>query len=168
MPITARVGGSSLSATAHIDDHDLTLYIGEGLDSHRSSSVQDHVRGCLTCEEKLVAGFLARLAELSKMQGRNNSNDRRIDGRFLSGEHGYLQTLCPLSFERPAVQVVDVSKGGFGLLMNSLLTEGTIVQVCIGTTTALGEVRSCRATYNNQFRVGIRVQNASELKRKSS
>jgi hypothetical protein len=149
----------------HIDDHDLTQYIRERLDSERCSHVQAHVRDCPTCKERLVAGFIARLGELTEKEP-GKSNERRTEGRFLSGDRGYLQTICPLSFERPAVQIVDVSKGGFGLLMNSLLEKGTIVQVCTGTTSALGTVQSCRATENNQFRLGVRVQRADELKLK--
>ena len=154
--------GSQIQPAAHIDNRDLTLYVFERLDPERSSSIQSHVRVCAACKDRLVAGFLARLA------AGNNSDERRAEGRFQSGENGYVQILCPLSFERSAVQIVDVCTGGFGLLMNSLLATGTIVQVCVGTTIALGEVRSCRAADNNQFRLGIRVQNANELKLKVS
>ena len=151
---------------AHIDNHDLTLYVSEKLTPALSSSIRLHVRACTACKNRLVAGFVARLTELNLQEAGNNGNERRADGRFQSGEHGYVQALYPLSFERPAVQLVNVSKSGFGLLMNSFLATGTIVQVCIGTANTLGEVRSCRAADNNQFRLGIRVQKASELKRK--
>jgi len=156
------------SPRAHIDSHELTLYVCEKLDPERSSSIQSHVQFCAACKDSLVAGFLARLARLNQGKGAKNSNERRCERRFKSGEQGYLQTLCPLSFERPSVQILDVSTGGIGLLMHSFLATGTILQVCFGTTIALGEVRSCRATDNNQFRLGIRVQKPSELKPKLS
>jgi hypothetical protein len=156
-----------LSPGAHLDNHDLALYVCEKLDSDRSSIIQSHVRICAACKDRLVAGFLAQLTAQNQKEAAN-SNERRAEWRFQSGERGYVQPLCPLSFERPAVQIVDVSKGGFSLIMSSFLATGTIVHVCIGTTIALGEVRSCQATNDNQFRLGIRVPDARELKLKLS
>jgi hypothetical protein len=157
-----------LSPAAHIENQDVTLYVSGKLDLEHSSSVQSHVRVCPACKDRLVTGFLGRLAEVNQKETGNHSKERRVDSRFQGGESGYLQTLCPLSFERPAVQVVDASKGGFGLAMDSSVATGTIVQICIGTTMVLGEVKSCRAIENDQFRLGIRVQSASALKLKLS
>lgn len=154
-----------LSPVAHIEDDDLTLFVSEKLDLEHSFSIQSHVRDCVACKERLLAGLLARLAELNQNAG-NGSNERRVERRFDGVEHGYLQTLSPLSFERPAVQIVNSSENGLGLVTNSSLAKGTIVQICIGKDLVLGEVKSCRATDNDQFRLGIRVQNASGLKSK--
>jgi hypothetical protein len=140
--------GSHIQPAPHIADRDLALYVFDKLDPERSSSLRAHVRVCAACKD----GFLTRLA------AHNNGRERRVEGRLQSGEHGYVQTLSPFSFERPTVQMIDVSGSGLGLLMNSSLAAGTIVQVCVGTTTALGEVRSCQAIDNNQFRLGIRAQ----------
>jgi hypothetical protein len=69
-----------------------------------------------------------------------------------------MQTLCPLSLEQAAVQVLNVSKDGFGLLVESFVATGTIVQIRIGTAIFVGTVRTCRATSDGQFQAGIRVQ----------
>jgi hypothetical protein len=153
-----------LSPAAHIQNQDVTLYVSGKLDVKHSSSIQSHVQICPACKDMLVAGFIGRLAELSQKDAGNNSSERRAEKRIQSGDNGYLQTLCPLSFERPVVQIVDASTGGFGLAMDSSLAIGTIVQVCVGTAIVLGEVKSCREKDDGQFRVGIRVQNATGLK----
>jgi hypothetical protein len=157
-----------LSPAGHIENQDVTLFVSGKLDLEHSSSIQSHVRVCPVCKDMLVAGFLGRLAEVNQKETGNYGRERRVDSRLQSGEIGYLQTLCPLSFERPAVQIVDASKGGYGLAMNSSLATGTIVQICIGTSIVLGEVKSCRAIDNDRFRLGIRVHNASALKLKLS
>jgi hypothetical protein len=149
---------------AHIENHDLDLYVREQLGSKHSSSIQAHVQSCAACEEKLVAGLLARLAELNQKQPSDSSRELRIERRFQSGDHGSLQTICPLSFERSNVQIADISKGGFGLLTNTFLPTGTIVQIHIGTSTAWGEVRFCRTDGNSEFHAGIQLRSVGELK----
>jgi hypothetical protein len=150
--------GPQIQPAAHIEDHDLALYVFDRLGQERSSSIKSHVGVCTACKDKLVAGFLTRLAAV------NNAAERRTEGRLQGGEQGYLQTLSPLSFDRPTVQIIDVSHGGWGLRMNSSLATGIIVQVSAGTASALGEVRYCLSTDHNQFRVGIRMQTRESSK----
>lgn len=153
-----------LSPAAHIQNQDVTLYVSGKLDLKHSSGIQSHVQVCPACKDMLVAGFIGKLAELSQKNG-ENTTERRTEKRIESGDNGYLQTLCPLSFDRPVVQIVDSSTAGFGLVMDASLAIGTIVQVCVGTAAiVVGEVKSCRASDNGQFRLGIRVQNTTALK----
>jgi predicted anti-sigma-YlaC factor YlaD len=146
-----------ISAT-HIEDHNLDLYVREKLDAEQSSNIQTHVQNCSLCRDRLVNGFLTRLGEMNQERPENGSNEKRAARRFQSGERGTMQTLCPLSLERAAVQIVDVSKDGFGVVVDSLLATGTIVQIQIGTTISVGTVRSCRATGDQQFHAGIHVR----------
>jgi hypothetical protein len=152
-----------LTPDAHIDARDLDLYAREKLDAARSSSIQSHVQICAVCRDRLVSGFLARLGEMNQ-HPENNINEKRAARRFQSGERGSMQTLCPLSLDRRAVQIVDTSKDGFGLLVDSALPTGTILQIQIGTTISVGTVRSCRPAGDNGFHAGIHVQHAIELK----
>ena len=145
-------------SAAHIDSRDLDLYVREKLSADQSSTIQSHVQSCTACREKLVSGFLARLGEMTEQQPGSNIPEKRSARRFQSGERGTIQTLCPLSLERAAVQIVDVSKDGFGVVMDSLLSTGTIVQIQIGTTISVGTVRSCRAAGDQQFHAGIHVR----------
>src|SRR5947207_8052401 len=103
-------------AVAHIENHELDLFVRDHLDSERTSTIRSHVQTCYACEEKLLAGLLARLADLNQKQPGGTSAEHRLEERFRSGERGFLQTLCPLSFEQSTVQIFDVSKSGFGLL----------------------------------------------------
>jgi hypothetical protein len=157
-----------LTPDAHIDAHDLDLYVREKLDAEHSSRIQSHLQICAVCRDKLVDGFLARLTELNQQQPGDTVHEKRAARRMKSGERGSLQTLCPLSFERPAVQIVDVSKDGFGLLVDAFLTTGTIVQIQIGNTISVGTVRSCRAAGDHRFHLGILVQHAVELREKTA
>jgi hypothetical protein len=52
---------------------------------------------------------------------------------------------------------VDVSKDGFGVLVDGFVSAGTIVQIQIGSTISVGTVRSCRAA-GQQFHAGIHVR----------
>lgn len=153
-----------MTSNAHIDSHDLDLYVREKLDAEHSSSIQSHAQSCTTCRNRLVNGFIARLAEINQQQPGEVVNEKRAARRVQSGERGVMQTLCPLSLERAAVQIVDVSKDGFGVLVDSLLPTETIVQIQIGTTISVGTVRSCRATSDNRFRAGIHVQQTCEVR----
>ena len=153
-----------MTPTDHIDGYDLDLYALEKLDAEQASSIRSHVQKCGVCKDRLVTGFLARLAGLNHKQPGNSSSERRVAHRLKSGEHGSIQSICPLSFERPPVEIVDVSKDGFGLLMTSFLAERTIVQIHIGTTISVGTVISCQKIGDNQFRAGIRVQHTCELR----
>jgi hypothetical protein len=147
-----------LISTAHIDSRDLDLYIREKLNAVQSSSIQSHVQSCPVCREKLVNGFLDRLGEMNQEPPGSSVHEKRSERRFQSGEHGTIQTLCPLSLERIAVQIVDVSKDGFGVLVDSPMPAGTIVQIQIGSTVSVGTVRSCRAAGDQQFHAGIHVR----------
>ncbi len=153
-----------MTVDAHIEARDLDLYVRQKLDAEHSSSIQAHLQNCAACRDRLVSGFLTRLAEMNQTQPGDVIHEKRAARRVQSGEHGSMQTLCPLSLERPAVQIVDVSKDGFGLLVDSFLPEGTILQIQIGTTISVGTVRSCRPAGDNRFHAGIHVQHAVELK----
>src|SRR5688500_18319309 len=146
-----------MSSLGHIDDDELTVYVSEKSDPERSARIQSHVQFCEECKCRLVACFLARIAELKRKEEGSNCDERRAEKRLEGGEHGYMQTLFPLSFERAAVQIVDASTCGFGLVVNSQVATGTIVQVCTGMMLALGEVRSCKTADYRTFRLGIRV-----------
>lgn len=152
-----------MTPDAHIDAYNLDLYVREKLDAEDSFNIQSHVQICTSCRDLLVNGFLARLSEMNQ-EPQNTIYEKRSARRVQSGERGSMQTLCPLSLERRAVQIVDVSMDGFGVLVDSLLATGTIVQIQIGSTISVGTVRSCRATGDHQFHAGIHVQHAVELK----
>ena len=148
-------------ATLHIQDTELDSYLHNRAGSTGISRIQSHVRQCVTCEEKLVSLMIAQLAELSDKQ-RGRSSDSRLDRRVQIGEFGSLQTLFPLSFQRSEVEVINISRNGFGLLTPTFLQPGTIVQVTTATTVKLGEVRYCRSVDGGRFHTGVQVRTARE------
>jgi hypothetical protein len=147
-----------MNVRAHIDNDELNVYVSQKSEPTRFAHIQTHIRNCPECKERLVARVLARITELNHAGPGTLSSERRSERRFERGEDGQLQSLCPLSFDRLPVQIVDVSKSGYGLLIDSPLSEGAIVQISIGSTNVLGEVRTCRPTPDNRHRVGIRIQ----------
>ena len=157
-----------MTPDAHIDAYNLDLYVREKLDAEQSSNIQSHVQICSTCRDLLVGGFLTRLSEMNREQPQNTVHEKRAARRVQSGERGSMQTLCPLSLERRAVQIVNVSKDGFGVLVDSLLATETIVQIQIGSTISVGTVRSCRPAGDHQFHAGVHVQRAVEIREKTT
>jgi hypothetical protein len=148
-----------MSASAHINNEEIAVYVAQKSEPERFLHIQAHIRGCSECKDRLVARVLAHMTELNNAgPGIFSSNERRSERRLERGEDGHLQSLCPLSFDRLSVQIVDVSKNGYGILMDSPLSEGAIVQLSIGKTNILGEIRTCRTTPDNRYRVGIRVK----------
>jgi len=153
---------------AHIDNSDLDLYVRQHLDPERTSNIKLHVQNCTVCEDKLLRGMLALLSELNQKYPGATSQELRFEQRVQKGEHGSLQILSPLSFEQSPVEIVDVSKGGFGLITDTFIPSETIVQVRMGTAVTLGEVCYCRrVTRSTHFRTGIQVRTASELQSSS-
>jgi hypothetical protein len=146
-------------ATLHIQDADFDSYLRNRAGSTVASRIQSHVRQFVTCEEKLVSLMIAQLAELSDKQ-RGRSSDQRLDRRLQTGEFGSLQTLLPLSFQRSDVEVINISRNGFGLLTTTFLQPGTIVQMTAGTTVKLGEVRYCRSVDGGRFHTGVQARTA--------
>jgi len=147
-----------MSVSAHIDNDELTVYVSQKSEPERFAHIQAHVRTCPDCKDRLVARVLARITELNHAAPGSLPNERRSERRFERGEDGHLQSLCPLSFDRLPVQIVDVSKSGYGILIDSALSEGAIVQLTIGKNNVLGEIRTCRTTPDNRYRVGILVK----------
>jgi hypothetical protein len=154
---------SLLTPAGHVERVAIDLYVRHKLDEWQSSVVQAHVHECPDCERGMVNGMLSLLTDIKSED--NDSRDRRGETRVQSGQEGLLQTVCPMSFDRLPVQISDVSKDGLGLRMASSLAPRTIVQVHVGTQTSVGTVRSCRATADGQFHVGIQVQTGQASKR---
>ena len=146
----------------HIDSDELNLYIANKASRDQAESIKRHIEICDSCKDGLVAGLLQLMVSLKQGGGRSTPADKRHTARLESGESGYLQSISPLSFDRPAVQIADISKGGIGLFIDSQLAQGTIVQVCTGSANLLGEVASCVFVEGARYRVGIRVQSFME------
>ena len=142
----------------HIPPQDLTLFIQEKLSRDRAEAVRAHIRICSECEERLVAGLLARISDINSAESVSRRFEHRLARRLPRNGVGYVQSICPLSFERIPAELLDTSEIGVGLLTSAPVADGALVQVCVGQALLLGEVRSCRETENGRFRVGIRLE----------
>lgn len=140
--------------TVHIQDEDLNQYVGETLDSVRASYIRSHILECAGCKDRLIGQVVTRLVALGESQKSRRSWERRVS----SSSPASLQTLCPLSLERIAVEIVDTSKNGYGLRTTIFLQPGTIVDLRIGTTPAIGTVRYCRNLGDDRYQTGVQLQ----------
>jgi hypothetical protein len=147
-------------STIHIQDDDLSQYVGETLDSARASHIRAHILKCTECKDRLVSKVVTRLGALGKGDPNGGGREHRVQ----MNSPATLQTLCPLSLERIAVEVVDTSKSGYGLRTNVFLEPGTIVDLRIGTTPAIATVRYCRNIGEQSYQAGVRLQIAHSPK----
>ncbi|MEI9814876.1 MAG: zf-HC2 domain-containing protein [Acidobacteriota bacterium] len=139
---------------SHIDDRRLSLYFSDQLDPEQRIFVQLHLRHCAACRNRVEADASTQLAKWEPPS---------LERPFSSGQLGSVQALSPLSLDKTAIQITDVSAGGFGVIADTSLPAGAIVQVRIGNSVALGEVRYCRAAGNNRFHAGVFVKGGCEL-----
>jgi hypothetical protein len=140
-------------STTHIQDNDLSQYVDETLDSARASYIRFHILKCTACKDRLIGEVVARLAALGKSQ-----QSRRNWERALANSQASLQTLCPLSLERIAVEITNTSKNGYGIRTTIFLEPGTIVDLRIGATPAVATVRYCRNIGDRSYQGGIQLQ----------
>lgn len=141
----------------HAPDDDLQLYILGRLSAAQVDVLEHHLSDCLECKDRLAstARFVARIVAL-KRDGPHS--DKRAHPRFRTTDTGFLRCLAPLLPQRWRIQIVDVSGNGLGLLVPTRLSVGALVQVHIGDTFVLGDVRYCTQIGENQFRTGVRIQ----------
>lgn len=143
-----------MPSVAHIQDEELNQYVLETLDSARASYIRSHILKCAQCKDRLIGEVVTRLGKLRGYQQSRRSQEDRV----LTNSPASLQTLCPLSLERIAVEVVDSSRNGYGLRTTAFLEPGTIVDLRVGTTPAIATVRYCRDLGGHTFHAGVRLQ----------
>lgn len=86
----------------------------------------------------------------------NPGAERRSEKRYPSNEPAEL-VLIQQPVETRACLVLDVSKSGLQLELESRLTKGAHVKVTLSHNIIFGEVRYCRAS-GNKFRAGILIR----------
>jgi hypothetical protein len=145
----------------HIHDDDLELYVRGRLEPAHTSGVEAHLLECQNCRDRLSQCIGLRL-ELQPPGKTKSTDDKyeRSEPRFGTGDHAIIQELSPLSLDRQTVEIVDVSRNGFGILAPKPLFPGTLVQVRIKSTVELGEVRHCSLWKEKGYRIGLRLHHA--------
>ena len=143
--------------TVHANDDDLELYVRGRLEPERISGVEAHLLECQTCRERLshCIGIQLTLHPIGKPK--TEEKYERSEPRFITGDDAIFQELSPLSLDRQAVKIVDISKNGIGILAPKSVMPGTIVQVRIKSSVELGEVRYCSAWKDDGYRIGLRL-----------
>jgi hypothetical protein len=141
----------------HIHDDDLHLYIFNRLGISESEALERHLLDCAECTERLnkAAHFAVKILTLQRAVAEPNM---RAEPRFNSTDCGFLRSLSPLRPEPLPVRIVDVSRTGLGLIAPVQLAPGTLVQVRVGRTVAFGEVVYTKRLSEQEFRVGLRLQ----------
>jgi hypothetical protein len=145
----------TISSPKHIHDDELTIYVRGGLDPEKISSLESHLSECAICKDTLATcvGIQFRL----HYTGRGLGGQQRLEPRFETRDEAILQQLSPLSFERQRVKLINVSRNGIGLLAANPLFPGVIVQLRIGKSVELGEVRHCAGRGIEGYRIGLRL-----------
>jgi hypothetical protein len=146
----------------HIDIKELELFIHEKLPPSRAERIRAHVRVCTECEERLVSGLLSQISTIRTAHATGQPLERRASKRLPRTGTGYVQSLCPLSFDRVAAEIIDGSDEGFGLCAGTSLDIGALVQICVDEVMVLGDVRSCRPTEDGRFRLGVHIDYAKQ------
>jgi hypothetical protein len=88
--------------------------------------------------------------------------ERRRHVRVATDDPGLMKILEPFSPVRWLIRVVEVSKSGIGLVAQTGLVRGTLVQVYVKQTSILGVVRHTapvdETAHPGYFRMGIEIQ----------
>ena len=88
--------------------------------------------------------------------------ERRRHTRVATDDPGLMKVLEPFSPVRWLVRVVEVSRSGMGLIAQTRLDPGTMVQVYVKQTSILAQVRHSEPIDDpsrpDHFRVGIEIQ----------
>jgi hypothetical protein len=140
----------------HIHDDDLDLYVNGRLEPGHSATVESHLLDCDLCREKLSRSIGMRFLLPYTEKPQPGRQYKRSEPRFSTGDEAILQEISPLSVERQTVQITDVSRSGLGLITARNIYPGTVVQVRMGQTVEVGEVRYC-SPYQGAYKVGLHL-----------
>jgi anti-sigma factor RsiW len=143
----------------HLHDDDLDLYVAGRLAEPESSAIHTHVTGCEVCARRLAKAveFMLRLAAQNRQEPRVALSDRRQEPRMPTDDPGSMRVLHPLVGDWASVQILDASRGGTRVRTGAYVAAGTLVQLRIKDSVALGEIRYC-VPAGDAFHAGIQIQ----------
>jgi anti-sigma factor RsiW len=148
----------------HVQDSELEQYVRGQLSPSQISTVEAHLSQCESCGGRLAQAvkFVEQLAALSRAQQQlSEAGERRSSPRIPSNDPARLHLFNPFSTARSDVRVLDVSKHGLKLHVPEFLAPGSMVQIHLATSIALGEVRYCLPAAAG-FHVGVRLEDVFE------
>jgi hypothetical protein len=151
-------------STPHVHEDELHSYTLSGLSDAPANALEGHVSHRPQCKGNL-GGTTQFTSDLLNLDRATRGSDKRSQRRFQTSNTGFLRSLSPLLLDRWSVQIIDVSKDGLGLLLPIELSPGTLVQVQIDNTLALGEVRHSKRIGEHEFRTGLRLNAVLRLKK---
>jgi hypothetical protein len=142
----------------HVCEQDFALFLTRVVPNGKDMT---HLCGCKACVAKLTTeeGVLCNRAQGSAKR----ADERRHDHRFVTQDFAVLQIVNPFSVERFNIRLVDISKNGLGLHMQTGLIPGSLVQLRIKDYIAFGESRYCLPAATGFF-VGIQIHDYISLK----
>jgi anti-sigma factor RsiW len=140
----------------HASEEELQLYVLGHLAETEFEIVERHVFHCPSCKLR-VASIAKVIAELNEAPAPGEGLDNRREPRFGASEMGFLRSFVPLLADRWQVRIVNTSKNGLGLIAPVPLATESWVQVQVGGSFALGQVRHCTQVGERQFHAGIRL-----------
>lgn len=84
--------------------------------------------------------------------------NRRSEPRFPANAPVEVSITYPVAQGHLAGTVIDISKSGLRLRMDTSLPKSSRVQVKLGEVMVFGEVRHCREVEDGVFEAGIRIE----------
>lgn len=85
-------------------------------------------------------------------------DNRRLEHRFPADAPVEVTIVYPVTPGRIKGTMVDLSKSGLRLRMETSLPKGSRVQVKLGDVVVFGEVRHCRETDEAWFEAGVHIE----------
>jgi hypothetical protein len=144
------------SSSAHALKEDLSLYIAGSLRDGRFDAINQHLPGCLLCQELLADAIPAPPGNPGLPLA---PDDRRREHRIEVFDAAEIRTLRPFSPRIIEAMAVDVSPRGAQLRMPLPLPVGTLLQIRISgkEATMIGEIRHCTPRDGAQY-VGVEIR----------
>jgi len=148
--------GKEVVSGGHPHEDDLRQYVLGRLAAADVEILERHVFQCPTCEDRL-ASITRMVAQLSQAPTPPEGVDKRKEPRFRASDTGILRSFAPLLPDRWPVQILDIATNGLGLAAPISLAKGTLVQLQVGESFVLGDVRHSTQIDEQRFHVGVRV-----------
>ncbi len=174
---------NEVASAEHPHQDDLDVYLLGRFPKSEIETLENHILHCPDCKDRIasiiklkhlreqkavleqsiawleryvrMSGRAAAVAQADQPPTASGGFDLRGEPRFCPASAGFVRSFAPLLPGRWPVEVVDVSKNGLGLLAPTSLAKGTLIQVQVGETFALGEVQHSTRIDEQRFHIGI-------------
>ena len=143
----------------HVYERQLEQYLLGRLKNGPAAEVKVHIAECESCGLKLAGNLrlTSRPPNLSRSHAYTGT-ERRGEPRIPVEDSALVRTIAPLSAGYAPVRLLDISGSGLRIRFLRYLEIGTVLQLRLGSSFILGEVKYCLRT-DAGFDAGLHIQN---------